>query len=241
MKGSGGQGERTFAAHVAYHPSGAVRSFQYLNANDQAIAHETITFDERFRPRRVLSGPLDLTYGYDRVGNVRSITDPRPDRGSEFWYDDLDRLETVTGFGAMTYTYDDAGNRLTKGGIQFTYDPSTKRLHTINDPPGGTFTYDHVGSLTGGPQNETYTYTALNMLASATVGGVTSSYATTATIYASTDRRTPVSITTSTASDRCSWPSTMRRTASRSCCGSTCISERSCWRRSAAATSPIRR
>jgi hypothetical protein len=95
---------------VQYWPSGAIRELTFGNGRQESAS----SLDQRMRPTRWISGPLNLTYGYDRVGNVTRITDTRLDFSSDFEYDPLDRLWRVTGFGAREFSYDDYGNRLTK-------------------------------------------------------------------------------------------------------------------------------
>jgi RHS repeat-associated protein len=133
---------------------------------------DALTYDDRHRPDVLTSGPLSLTYGYDDVGNVRTIDDARSGFDQTFDYDVVDRLAGVTGFGAGTYTYDARGNRRTKNGTTYTYHGSTDRLET-----DGTlsYSYDDVGNtFTAGPL--TSTYTPLQMVATATVGGATTTY-----------------------------------------------------------------
>ncbi len=164
----------TFASQVAHHPSGAV---SFLEFGNNLTA--TTGFDDRYRPQDLTSGPLNLTYGYDGAGNVTSITDN--ERGlafsSGYGYDSLDRLTSVTGFGSNGFTYDPYGNRTYGGGNSYTYDNATQRLTHVSGsgPESGNYGYDNAGDLTSDPSG-TYTYSIFNMLASATVGGQTTTY-----------------------------------------------------------------
>ncbi len=174
-----GPGGATLATNVQYHASGAISGFTFGNGTTEAI-----TFDARHRPQHLVSGPaagpLDLTYQYDDVGNVEEITDPRPGFSASFLYDALDRLTVVSGFGARVFEYDRLGNRrrkfLAAGEIVYTYDPDTQRLVSISgSPEAATLTYDAVGNLkTDG--TGTYSYTAFNLMATATIAGATTSY-----------------------------------------------------------------
>jgi RHS repeat-associated protein len=169
---------QTYADQISYHPSGAIAGYTLGNGT-----HETVTFDARNRPAHLTSGPLDVTYAYDAVGNVSSVTDARPSYSATYGYDELDRLTDVLGFGTTTFTYDALGNRLTKGGgaslVTYAYSGTTHRLLSATSPVGypetGTFTYDAVGNMTGDGTG-TYTYTARNQMASATVAGLTTTY-----------------------------------------------------------------
>ena len=173
-------GAQTYAQQIVYHPSGDRASLVFGNSTT-----ESLTLDDRLRPNRLLTGStadrVDLTYGYDWASNVTSITDPRPGKSSTFGYDALDRLITVTGFGANTFTYDAVGNRLTKGSpaVTYQYNNATGRLGSATSPFGvpeaATFTYDSAGNMTGDGAGN-YTYSPSNQMLSATVSGTSSSY-----------------------------------------------------------------
>ena len=99
------------------------------------------------------SDALDLTYGYDNVGNVSSVTDPRPNANQTFVPDPLDRLETATGpWGTLQWSYDAAGNRLSElaGGTTttYTYNTTNQRLTSTSGGVNETFGYDNVGRVT---------------------------------------------------------------------------------------------
>ena len=85
-----------FAQDIGYHPSGAVSS---LTSGNGLV--ETFTYDARYRPKVVDSGPLHIDYAeYFRNGNLRTLTDSRPGYSQAFEYDELNRLKIVTGLGA---------------------------------------------------------------------------------------------------------------------------------------------
>jgi YD repeat-containing protein len=166
-------GPLTQLAHTfVYRGDGSLDSYRYGNN-----ALMKVTPDIRQRPVGWESGPLKLTFAYDDVSNVRSIVD---DRGagfsSQFTYDLLDRLSTVAGFGATSYTYTPGGDRLTEGTINFGYDANTRRLMSLSGGATGTFGYDLVGNMTTDPSGITYTYTAHNQQKSSQLGGLTTQY-----------------------------------------------------------------
>jgi hypothetical protein len=179
------------AAWISYHPSGAVKSFKRSwTQGDPDV--EFVNFDSRYRPTRIVSGPLGVSYAlYDGVGNLKTLND---DRGtafsSTFEYDALDRLETVTGFAASGFTYDGLGNRRTKtigtSTVTYNYDEAgTGAKWRLTGTTGGevaTYTYENVGNLsaasgTGPGTGLSYTYTPFNMIATATAGSAVTSYA----------------------------------------------------------------
>lgn len=137
----------------------------------------TVTFDPT-RPwvKTIQAGVagvlLNLTYTYDTVGNVTGIVDPRPGMTQLFTYDELDRLAVASGIhGPLTFGYDPHGNRT---GPNYTY--AAGNPFKLESFAGGSLGYDANGNLTSAPQS-IYTYTANNLMASATVGGTPTTFA----------------------------------------------------------------
>jgi YD repeat-containing protein len=120
---------------------------------------------------------LNLTYGYDRVSQVTSITDPRPGGSQTFTYDAVNRLKTAGGpWGSITWTYDTAGNRMSETGAgTTTYDyDAGKRLILAR---GESFTYDAVGRLEKELSSDrTYGYSPRGLLAQVTAANLTAAY-----------------------------------------------------------------
>ena len=94
----------------------------------------------------------NLTYTYDRVGNIVTIADARADETSTFTYDTLDRLTTntvkdpadVTVF-SESFAYDTAtGGMASKNALSFTYDFVHK--HAVTGYNGNIYTYDANGN-----------------------------------------------------------------------------------------------
>jgi YD repeat-containing protein len=166
-----------FAHTVTYDDGGRLGSY-----TTGAVTH-SVTYDGTDRPRRILSasasGALDLTYGYDKVGNVKTITDPRPGTSQTFEYDVLDRLWAADGsYGHLRWAYDDAGNRQTQthgATTTYTYQASTQRLASTSGAVAETFTYDNVGQLTSDGRGN-YAYSPLGKLTGATSPGVLATY-----------------------------------------------------------------
>ena len=166
-----------FADLFAYDDRGRLTSYR-----TGTITH-AVTYDDAQRVNRLTSGSaLDLTYGYDDVGNVRQIkyapTEAPPREA--FTVDNLDRLVTADGpWGALSWTYDPAGNRIseTAGAItQYQYDVATQRLTSTSGAFAETFTYLPSGRLQTDSRG-VYTYTPAGLLKTATAAAVTASYA----------------------------------------------------------------
>jgi YD repeat-containing protein len=164
---------RTYAQTMTYHPSGALATYTAGNGITTTIGYDP----KRYWVTSIDSGNLHLSYSdYDKVGNVKTITDSRPganQTSQTFTYDVLDRLWTLNGpYGSATYTYDAHGNRLNDTNSTFTYQPGTLRLAS---QAGTSFTYDYNGN-TRSAGTALYSYTPQNMLQSATVSGATTLY-----------------------------------------------------------------
>jgi YD repeat-containing protein len=144
-----------------------------------AVTH-TVELDDRNRVRRITAGgALDLTYDYDHVSRVTQLQDPRPGMSQSFAYDLVGRMWAADGpWGALRWTYDAAGNRLTEtlGSMTtYTYDPGTQRLTFTSGASSESFAYDALGRLTSDSRG-TYTYNARGLLVTATGATLTASY-----------------------------------------------------------------
>jgi RHS repeat-associated protein len=145
--------------NVNYLPFGPINSLTYGNG-----IIETRSFDLDYRMTSLISGSIQsLTYGYDAVDNVLSITDGNVASNSQtFSYDVLNRLAGANGgYGAFGYTYDANGNRVTENptshaGISLPLDG----LGSVT-----ALTYNQTGRLAtvsaGGQQVTQYTYDAM--------------------------------------------------------------------------------
>jgi YD repeat-containing protein len=155
-----------YASGIQYHPSGAVERYKSGNG-----VWTTNTFDDRHRLKSITASNLQLTYGYDNVSNVTSITDSRPEKNQTLEYDELDRLKRATsGVFDQVLDYDAHGNR-----TGYTYDPNNRfRLTSIDG--NSNMTYQANGNMATRGQ-ESFTYTSRNMLKQLTGGATTTQFA----------------------------------------------------------------
>ncbi len=162
------QGPVAFGYEYAYDAAGRPTSRQPLAG--QAGVATSFTFDAGARLTRLRNQSPDgnavfddVAYTYDAVGNALSATDGAGQ--TSYTYDGMYRLTEVGGPGiAETYTYDGLGNRLSKNGTTYTYDPGSRLLSSSN---GAAYTYDANGKLrtkTVGGATTTYHWNARQQL-----------------------------------------------------------------------------
>ncbi|MGB2985952.1 MAG: putative Ig domain-containing protein, partial [Phycisphaerae bacterium] len=175
-------------------PLGQEETFTY-NANGNTISNSdfngattTFTYDDNNNRmiRKDLPDGSSVSYAYAPDG-LRTLAG-----GDTYTYDSRGRLltEIKEGGAALSYTYDEAGNRTSvttpEGTTTYTFD-ALNRMKTVADPDGGvtTYTYDAVGNRASvtypnGTVAE-YTYDSLNRLTNLvnrkSDGEVISSYA----------------------------------------------------------------
>lgn len=170
-----------YATDVRYYPNGAIKSFTYGNG----VVH-TMEQNVRQLPSRstdckvagtcaVADMRLDLSYTYDRTGNVATITDGLYGRQNRTMkYDGLGRLTSADSpmFGEALYTYnvlDDLTQISVSGGTSprnhhLCYDGATRRLTTLRTGScTGTIvrsmSYDVQGNVTtNGAQSYTFDF-----------------------------------------------------------------------------------
>jgi RHS repeat-associated protein len=65
-----------------------------------------------------------------------------------FGYDFLDRLTSVAGAYAESYTYNQIGNMLTKNGATYTYPTNGVRPHAVSSVGSTSYVYDSNGNMT---------------------------------------------------------------------------------------------
>ncbi len=111
-----------------------------------------------------------FTNSYDAAGNV---TVQQYKHGAEssvtenYYYDALHRLDAYSHNGTPTqdYEYDANGNRVTAGGMTFTYNSNTNKLASFTGSISKTFGYDAAGRVTT-LNSKTLSYDILNNMKS---------------------------------------------------------------------------
>ncbi|CCD94777.1 hypothetical protein BRAO375_3690005 [Bradyrhizobium sp. ORS 375] len=132
------------------------------------------------------SAVQNLSFGYDRLGNLTSRSDANTNVSESFNYDGLNRLTTSTTSLnptplVKTYSYSAIGNILSKSDVgTYVYPAAGAPLpHAVMSVAGGsinaTFTYDANGNQTSG-LGRSIVYTSYNKPASITQGTRTISF-----------------------------------------------------------------
>jgi RHS repeat-associated protein len=171
-------------SRVDYDERGLARQRRYANGTVTSARYDAMDRVEALGTTMAGQTIQSLTIGYDRAGNVATITDAFHVSGAlsgtrAFGYDDLYRLRTATGpAGRWTYGFDTVGNWRTKSGVGgYAYD-STKphQPTTVGAAGAGTYAFDEAGQLTKRP-GSTQTFDAKGRLATVTMDdGTTVSY-----------------------------------------------------------------
>jgi RHS repeat-associated protein len=182
-----------YVNEILYNARGQKKSITYANnltstfTYNDPVDRPGVPPDFRLYNRSTSNNQQDLTYGYDQVGNVLSITDGWFTGTRNFTYDDLNRLSTAYGpfgsgqsqkdcTGTNGYTYDAIGNIRSKCGIILAYDytmhPSA--VSAISGSLNKTYDYDKNGNMIR-RDTQTLTWNIENRVTSVSLGGVTTS------------------------------------------------------------------
>ncbi len=137
---------------VSYHPGGQLAQFSHVNGQVTNIALNERQWVGGMHHQGP-GGAAELNYGYDLLGNVRSITDvlnPTEDRG--FDYDALNRLTGAQGrWGAGSFAYDFFGNVtamvLGANRHEFTYNGLKLQSVIHNDATRSWYAHDVYGNV----------------------------------------------------------------------------------------------
>ena len=150
--------------------NGTQSAYGYYAWNQQGGRLKTIKSGTGAAPTSL----QNLTYAYDNVGNIQSITDALTTEAQAFGYDALDRLISANATNgpapySETYGYNPTtGNLETKAGITYTYDTLHNHQHAVASAGGNSYLHDANGSqITRSIGSDTFTlsYDAENRLA----------------------------------------------------------------------------
>ncbi|MCP3994966.1 MAG: RHS repeat protein, partial [bacterium] len=155
----GANPSKAIVTGASYKPSGPLNSLALGNS-----LLETRGFDARYLPSAInVAGVLSWNYATDAVGNILAITDQAdPTSNRVYGYQDYQYYLTsgVGPWGALSWTYDRLGNRLTEvrdgETTSYSYTPnvsgarSPKLMSTVTSEPNASptrYAYDEAGNL----------------------------------------------------------------------------------------------
>ncbi|MDP2714944.1 RHS repeat-associated core domain-containing protein [Rheinheimera sp.] len=146
-----------YAISASYYPNGQLKGFTYGNGLSFSQLLDSQQRPEYQTVKRSSSNVLNHRYQYDNNHNIDTISDLiTPAKNISLTYDDLDRLDTATGFwGSGSFDYDSVGNitQKTLGNQSLTYAYNTSnRLTGISGAVSRTFAYDSRGNVTNNGQ-----------------------------------------------------------------------------------------
>ncbi len=153
----------TVAKNVLLHASGALKDINYpIISGGSLYTYEPDThrLDTAWSWRNASDTLQDLDLGYDLAGSLTTVTDALGELSQVFTYDPLHRLATATGsggflsYGSLAYSYDAAGNLLTKGPVgaplTLLYGGGNAGPHGVTGVSGaetGSLSYDADGQV----------------------------------------------------------------------------------------------
>ena len=169
---------QVLADNVTRLPFGPISGMQYGNGLSLTRSYD---LDYRLVSQQI-PGLLDDSYIINAVDNIKVWHDGLDaGRDQSFDYDALDRLITAEGpYGALGYTYDANGNRLsiTRGQHTETYliDLNSNRLTEIQGGLGDLFVYDASGNITASAKGG-FGYDDSGRMRTYTAPGIAAAYA----------------------------------------------------------------
>jgi YD repeat-containing protein len=137
--------------------AGNVTDFSASYNNNGAISSASL--------KKSTTTHYSATYGYDNVGNIKTLTGTVPALNTAFGYDALYRLTSAayTGGKSYAYTYDEYGN-LT-GAKENNVSVFSTLYNSKNQPTNTNYVYDTRGNMTAAP-GFLYVWSRDNYLAS---------------------------------------------------------------------------
>ena len=188
-----------------YDSLGRTKQYGVFNKNNAGVYSASYTYKKNPSDSSKTSGVVEkinygsinvkaLSYGYDKNGNITSISDSSGDVYEKYSYDNLNQLSTAYSGDTdnqyfIKYTYDTAGNILSKkyydalyystkdesllkSTINYTYDSTWKdKLVSYN---GKSISYDAIGNMLSF-DSQTFTWLG-RRLNSYAKGGTTTNY-----------------------------------------------------------------
>jgi YD repeat-containing protein len=168
-----------FATNFVYDDAGRLATYQ------TGLVTHRVDYDIRGRVARLRAGPaagnaIDLSYAYNNVGQVATVTDSRGAAWNQtFGYDPVRRLTSAGGpWGQIGWGYDATGNRRSENrgaSTVYDYSASTNRLTSTTGSTAESFAYTNVGEVSSDGQG-TYSYSTTGTMLTATRPGLAAAF-----------------------------------------------------------------
>lgn len=175
------QGTSIYAQDMSYNAKGQVKVTHYGNNTQTAY-----TYGQDLRLSRILTQGLtnlqDLSYIFDKNGNIATLTDNLRSNVRTYSYDDLNRLTRAEnipspsgGYAAFDYQYDSIGNMTYKSDLGVMTYGQNAGPHAVTFAGGYSYQYDANGNMIIG-KNKTLSYDAENRLIQVNALGAITSF-----------------------------------------------------------------
>lgn len=138
-----------YISDIDYSPTGQITRIQYGNGTETNYAYDPNTLRlSNLNTQSPFGKIQDLSYQFDKAGNVTQLTDYVNSATQSFTYDDLNRLINATGaYGSFNYGYDSIGNMTFKEGVNLVYGKNGKLPHAVTQFGSTQVIYDANGNM----------------------------------------------------------------------------------------------
>jgi RHS repeat-associated protein len=138
-----------YLKNIDYSPTGQITKIKYGNGSETDYTYDPNTLRLTNLTTQSLTGKIqNLNYQFDKVGNIKDITDYVNTATQSFLYDDLNRLIQAQGnYGSFTYGYDSIGNMIYKEGARLSYGKNGKPPHAVTQYGSTSIDYDANGNM----------------------------------------------------------------------------------------------
>lgn len=129
-----------YVDNIEYDPAGRPRHIDFTNGTDAWLSYDPLRhwLDTSKVLDNSRSTIYDATYAHERNGLVKSVTSTTNINALNFTYDDLDRLQDVTGDLDQHFRYDPAGNITQNTAANFYGAPASNYAYPVQGPTGCT-------------------------------------------------------------------------------------------------------